>query len=292
MESARYNFQDVTLLITHYNRSTSLARLLKSFQELGCSFEQVIVSDDGSRPEHLEVLKQLQKAFSFQLLTSPSNKGLGHNINKGQDAVKTPYTLYIQEDFIPKPAFLTHFQEALDIMSRHDDVDLIRFYAYFKYPYLKPHGKGFSEMLYKPLPWYTNHLKFYSYSDHPHLRRSTFCQKFGRYKEGRRGDKVEFDMCLSFIKNKGKGLFFENFTGMFEQKNSPDEPSTMDRPQWKQQKEPPILLLRWLYLKYRLLKHTLELMFTARQTQGKKRASEKSLQKSLVAKTVVQQELI
>ncbi len=280
------------MLITHYNRSSSLTRLLKTFRELGCAFEKVIISDDGSKPEHLAVLRELQKAFSFQLIASPENKGLGHNMNKGQDAVQTTYTLYVQEDFVPKRAFLTHFRDALEIMNKHSDVDLIRFYAYFKYPYLKPFSKGFSEMVYKPLPWYTNHLKFYSYSDQPHIRRTSFFQKFGRYQEGKKGDVVEFEMCLSFIKNKGKGLFFEEFTGVFEQKNTPDEPSTMGRPKWKQQKEPPILFLRWMYLKYRLLKHTLELMLTSQQTPKKDMVRSFDEQENTVGSKVLPQELI
>ncbi len=94
-------YKDVTLLITHYNRSSSLERLFRSFRDMGVWFEDVVVSDDKSREEHLERIRALQKEFDFRLITTPENRGLGHNINKGQDAVKTPYTLYIQEDFVP-----------------------------------------------------------------------------------------------------------------------------------------------------------------------------------------------
>ena len=54
-------------------------------------------------------------------------------------------------------------------------------------------------------------MKIYQYSDHPHLRKSSFLTKFGRYQEGIKGDKTEYNMCVSFIKNKGKGLFFNEF---------------------------------------------------------------------------------
>src|SRR5690554_1095320 len=94
-----HRFEDVTLLITHYNRSRSLERLLRAFQDLGFQFGGIVVSDDGSRPEHLERLHLLKEAFNFNLVTTPKNRGLGNNINKGQDAVTTPYTLYVQEDF-------------------------------------------------------------------------------------------------------------------------------------------------------------------------------------------------
>ncbi|MFT2009007.1 glycosyltransferase family 2 protein [Pontibacter sp. 13R65] len=255
--TSRFSFENVTLLITHYNRSSSLERLLAAFRVLNCSFEEVIVSDDASKPEHLDRLELLQEQFDFKLITTPVNGGLGNNINKGQDAVRTPYTLYVQEDFVPKAAFPEHFRNALALMEQHN-ADLVRFYAYFKYPYLKTIAKGFSEMQFKQALWYTNHLKFYVYSDHPHLRRSSFFEKFGRYAEGRKGDETEFSMCLSFIKNKGKGLFFNEFSELFDQCNSSVEPSTMARANWREQKTPAIIALRWLYLKYRFLKNSLE----------------------------------
>ncbi|GAB3255322.1 hypothetical protein GCM10027347_16320 [Larkinella harenae] len=253
------HFSGVTLLVTHYNRSGSLERLLRTFRELNCSFEGIVVSDDGSKPEHLNALKELTNTYPFQLVTTPKNKGLGNNINKGQDAVQTPYTLYVQEDFVPQPAFATHFRDALDIMNQEQELDLIRFYAYFPYPYTKPYGKGFSRMMYKPWPWYSNHLKFYLYSDHPHLRRSNFLQKFGRYVEGKDVNVTEFQMCLSVLQKKGQGLLFDQFTTVFDQKNSSAEPSTFYRASWRESTNPAFLFARWWYLKYRLLKNTLEL---------------------------------
>src|SRR4051812_10147947 len=92
-------FLGVTLLITHFNRSESLKRLLENLNRHQIFFEEVIVSDGGSRPEHLNSVIDLKEEYGFSLLTSPENKGLGNTINMGQDAVKTPYILYIQEDF-------------------------------------------------------------------------------------------------------------------------------------------------------------------------------------------------
>jgi glycosyltransferase involved in cell wall biosynthesis len=167
-------FPAVTLLITHYNRSGSLERLLKAFKALNCTFGGIVVSDDGSKEEHLNAIRELHKQYEFQLVTTPKNQGLANNINKGQDAVKTPYTLYVQEDFVPKSTFPVQFKDALSLMEQESDLDIIRFYAYFAYPYLEPYNKEFSRMVFKSWPLYSNHLKFYNYSDHPHLRRSSF----------------------------------------------------------------------------------------------------------------------
>ncbi|RRB01244.1 glycosyltransferase family 2 protein [Larkinella rosea] len=258
----KHHFPEVTLLITHYNRSGSLERLLKAFQDLNCSFGEIIVSDDASKPEHQQAIQKMLETYAFRLVGTPKNKGLANNINKGQDAVKTPYTLYVQEDFVPKASFAEHFHDALMIMKQESDLDIVRFYAYHPYPYMKPYKNGFSHMLYKPGIWHADHLKFYYYSDHPHLRRSSFLDKFGRYMEGIQSDKAEFLMCLSFLHKKGKGLFLTNFSEMFDQVNSSAEPSTIGRSDWRQNKSILFLFVRWFYLKFRLVKNSFELATT------------------------------
>ena len=198
----------------------------------------------------MDQLKQIQQLYGFKLILSEVNKGLGNNLNKGQDAVTSEFTLYVQEDFIPTAEFAPNFKNALAMMSSNKELDIVRFYAYVKYPYLKPYKDGFSEMLIKP--WYTDYMKIYYYSDHPHLRRSNFLNKFGRYAENVKGDRMEYRMCVSFIQNKGKGLFFDNFKSLFIQENSENEPSTMSRKNWTQTKNPVISMLRYVYrqLKY------------------------------------------
>lgn len=245
-----YFFKDVSLLVTHYNRSNSLERLLLAFRKLKISFEAIVVSDDGSKPEHLEKLRIFEKQYGITLVTTPKNKGLGNNINKGQDAVKTPYTLYVQEDFDPYPIFGKKFSEALELMRERDDLDMIRFYAYFKYPYLKPVAHGFSEMRFNLI--YPGYKKFYQYSDHPHLRRNSFFKKFGRYTEGVKGDVTEYNMMMSFIKHKGKGLFYEDFKALFDQINTSDEPSTMKRNFLRESRNPFVWLAREAYRHFKM----------------------------------------
>ncbi|RZL16561.1 MAG: glycosyltransferase [Hymenobacter sp.] len=247
---------EITLLITHYNRSQSLERLLQAFEDLGMQFGGIVVSDDGSQPAHQQALRGLQEELGFQLVGTPQNRGLGHNLNKGQDAVRTPYTLYVQEDFEPKPAFRDTLSVALGYLQADAGLDIARFYAYFSYPYTKPYGQGFAEMVFKPQLWANNHLKFYVYSDHPHLRRTSFPVKFGRYQEGVKGDTTEANMAKAFIRRGGRGIFFEDFNGLFYQKNSSTEPSTMHRASWRASTTPLALSLRFVYLQAKLLRWT------------------------------------
>lgn len=246
----QFRFPQVSLLITHYNRSSSLQRLLLSFETLGCTFGEIIISDDGSEKEHLNALTELSKSHQFKLVLAEKNGGLGNNINKGQDVILNAYTLYVQEDFVPTEDFPEHLKTALSFMNQDLSLDIVRFYAYVKYPYLEHFGKGFSSM---HLPWFgRDYTKIYQYSDHPHLRRSTFLTKFGRYKEGLNPEKTEYEMCVSFIKHKGKGLFFDNFTSLFSQENSELEPSTMKRGHLRRSNNTIITLLRDVY---RQVKH-------------------------------------
>ena len=260
MQEVKYNFSEVSLLVTVYNRSASLERLLGSFRELNVSFGEIIVSDDCSKQPHLSLMKDLQQDFDFKLITTPENLGLGNNINKGQKAVSLPYTLYVQEDFVPKQAFLNNFSNALAILKEDSSVDTIRFYAYFPYPYIKTYGKGFNEMIFKPSLFKWNHLKFYVYSDHPHVRRSNFLEKFGEYQEGIRMDNTEFFMSLSFINKKGRALIAADINESFDQKNSPDEPSTVGRKSWKEKDNLLIALMRKGFLVYRYLKNNIQLI--------------------------------
>jgi glycosyltransferase involved in cell wall biosynthesis len=250
--NTEFSFPGTTLLITHYNRSRSLERLLGKLTELKCNFDDIVVSDDASADRHQEKLKGLQDEYHFNLVTTPINKGLGNCLNKGQDAVKTPYTLYVQEDFQPSALFPPRLANALEIMEERTDLDYIRFWSLYRFPCLKPYRDGFAEMFYNP--WNMNHLSFFMYSDNPHLRRSNFFEKFGRYQEGTVGDITEHNMCIRFIQRNGKGLFYEDYASLFEHEHLAGEPSTFNRAGWRQSRHPFFLLLRAIYLRYKCVK--------------------------------------
>src|SRR4051812_14628106 len=125
MAKEEFYFPGVTLLITHYCRSASLRRLLLGFNALNCRFEEIVVSDDASKAEHLDKLKAMQPEFGFRLVTTAKNGGFPANLNRGQDAVKTPYTLYVQEDFEVKETFPARLRDALQFMNEDKDLDYI-----------------------------------------------------------------------------------------------------------------------------------------------------------------------
>ncbi|MBK1439219.1 glycosyltransferase [Parapedobacter sp. ISTM3] len=256
------HFDKISLLVTHFNRSKSLERLLSKLREHGVSFAETIVSDGGSNSEHLRYVNHLRLDFGFTLLTTTENKGLGNSINVGQDAAKTPYILYIQEDFVPKSDIIPVLTDAFNIMEHEEEWDIIRFYAFpwARFPYLKPYKKGFSEMVFHIAPWYTDHTKFFAYSDHPHLKRRSFPEKFGRYYETLSGDVTEMKMCRSFLRHKGKGLYYHHDNDLFEHDNPLEEPGQVREAQLKRQRLRQLPALRWAYLKYRMLRDTVLLL--------------------------------
>jgi glycosyltransferase involved in cell wall biosynthesis len=251
-----YCFPEVTLLVTHYNRSGSLLRLLQTFKELNCTFGETVVSDDGSSKEHLKTLLALKQQFNFNLVLTDTNKGLGNNINKGQRAVTTALTLYVQEDFVPTKQFPENFENAIKCFEELPDLDLVRFYAYHSYPYLKPYKYGYSEMKFRI--WYLDYKKIYFYSDHPHLRRGNFLEKFGNYAENIKGDRTEYRKCVEVLQKRPRGLFFNEYSTLFEQINSSDEPSTMARSNWTQTDNAIVAVVRYFY---RQFKYNFDVLF-------------------------------
>lgn len=240
-----HSFKNTALLVTHYNRSRSLERLLYGFRDLKVEFGEIIISDDCSKEEHHELLETLKREFNFKLITGEVNRGLGNNINKGQDAVSLPYTFYVQEDFEPKEKLIPALKDAHSFMEKDPELDYIRFYAFRPYPYLIPFEKGFSKMRFNLL--LPDYDKYYVYTDHPHIRRSTFFSKFGRYAENFSGDQIEFRMMISFLQQKGKALYYNNHKELFDHDNLGTEPSTMKRNFWRNSKNPLIVFARYLY---------------------------------------------
>jgi glycosyltransferase involved in cell wall biosynthesis len=241
-----HNFPEVSLLITHYNRPGSLKRLLNNFKDLNCIFGEIVVSDDASKPENLKQLFELQESFDFKLITTEKNKGLGNNINKGQRAISKSLTLYVQEDFVAKAGFPKKLHNAISFLQEDAKLDIVRFYAYTLFPFLTPVNHGFSLMKFDAADIFSTYRKFYMYSDHPHLRRSSFLQKFGEYREGVNVEMAEYSMMMSFLKKNGKGLFYKDFQGLFDQMNSSDEPSTFKR-NWKRHPNFLIGIARHIY---------------------------------------------
>ena len=87
----------ISFLITHYNRPDDLFECISSIRKLEIANSEIIVSDDASKKECIEIIQQFKVD---QLLLSNSNEGLAANINRGIKACSGEYIIYCQEDFV------------------------------------------------------------------------------------------------------------------------------------------------------------------------------------------------
>ncbi|MCX2574881.1 glycosyltransferase [Pedobacter sandarakinus] len=257
MNKSRLHLNNTSLIITHYNRSESLRGLLQRLATLEITFAEILVSDDCSDAHHLKQLKQLSQQFGFRLFTTPVNKGLGASLNVLHTNARSDYFFYVQEDFVPGIALADALKKGSTLLEK-EHWDIIRFYAFpwAQFPYQRKYRDGFNKLLFSISPYYASHLKFFVYSDHPHLKRKTFTDKFGPYKENVKGDETENAMCRSFLKHDGKALLFAENQSLFDHENTEEEPAqarSTGQGIARLRNTKPIY---WLYLRFRVFRET------------------------------------
>jgi glycosyltransferase involved in cell wall biosynthesis len=141
---------------------------------------ELIVSDDGSPKEVQAAIRDL----SFdRFVLSERNTGLGANTNRGLLAATGDFILQIQDDCLcVGPADLIH--AALDLFQTRADVELVR------YQPPSPEGAlgeisqtsgGRRFQLYSSGMF--SSVGQFAYSDQPHIKRRSFHERFGLYRE-------------------------------------------------------------------------------------------------------------
>ena len=188
----------ISILITHYNRLTALETCLLAFKDLGLTNVEYVVTDDGSKAIIQEKLKTIDVD---RLILSPVNTGLASNINRGLAACKGDYILYCQEDFIPQDEFCDYLVEALKLLSANK-VEMCRFTANYKFPYLKSLSEKFS--LIPKFSWKNFHYNAFQYSDHPYITTKNFFEQYGRFLENVSGPYGENEFAIRIMKSNAR----------------------------------------------------------------------------------------
>lgn len=190
----------LSVLITSYNRPNALSACLEAIKAMDFDIPyEVVVTDDGSKEEHISEIKTL-KGIDL-LLTSEKNKGLGANLNKGIKACKGPYILYCQEDFLLKKELVPALKESFLLLD-DGNLDMIRFQANYKFPSLN-HVSGH---IYK-IPHFSFknfYVNTFQYSDNPFVTKKEFYEEVGYYLEGERGDYGETEFAIRVLSFKRK----------------------------------------------------------------------------------------
>lgn len=119
----------ISFLITHFNRPLDLAVCLDGIKKIPISNYEIVVSDDGSTAENIEMIKSYAVD---QLILAAANQGLVANINKGLAACRGEYIIYCQEDFVINPEIVGVLPECFDLLQ-NKKVDMIRFTSNFQF---------------------------------------------------------------------------------------------------------------------------------------------------------------
>lgn len=187
---------EVSILITHYNRSKALIDCIESFKALNLEINfEFIVCDDCSTEEQLT---EIRKIKDITLIESEYNRGLGANINKGLPYCSGEFILYCQEDFMITSGFVNVIEE-IAVVLRQNKVDMVRLKANYRFPKLISISKNISQI---PKFAVQNFLvNAFQYSDNPFVIKKDFFEKNGFYLEDVKGNYCELEYSIRIMKS-------------------------------------------------------------------------------------------
>ena len=115
----------ISIVITTYNGQVYLKPILRSVQNQDFLNIEIIIVDDGSKDNCLEVIKELMKEDRrIKLLTNNVNRGLLYTIAKGVLNAKGKYVMTLDQDnlYATKNVF-----KKLYIEAEQNNLDLLGF---------------------------------------------------------------------------------------------------------------------------------------------------------------------
>ena len=107
----------ISVLVANYNYGNYLGRCIRSIleQTLENDYYEVIVVDDGSTDESVELLKLFGDSIS--LVALPKNVGLASAINHGLRIAKGRYIVRVDSDDYVHPEFLRSLQLYMELKA-------------------------------------------------------------------------------------------------------------------------------------------------------------------------------
>ena len=193
-----HSYPLISVILASYNRSDYLKRSLDAFWSC-CTYPnlELIVSDDGSSPEHVQ---QILKLPVDRIVFAKKNQGLGANNNQGLRQAKGDYIFYLQDDFLchHRGDFM---QDALEILQTHEHVGLVKMifedtWQRYETCYTQKNHRLY-QILSNQQPASSRHI--YIYSDSPHLKKRDFHTRLGNYREGLPVGQTEEEFCKRFL---------------------------------------------------------------------------------------------
>jgi glycosyltransferase involved in cell wall biosynthesis len=114
---------DVDILTANYNNGSYIERLLKSILDSSRLPRNIVIVDDGSTDNSLEIIhKYSQKHRFIKAIILPENIGFANALNRGIDHLESTYTVRIDsDDYLSKDRLEIQF----NYMIAHPEVDVL-----------------------------------------------------------------------------------------------------------------------------------------------------------------------
>ena len=153
-------FPRVSVIIPAYNAENTIEELIRSISNQSFSKEktEIIVVNDCSTDKTLEILEDLQKEFSFRIVSHDVNKGLATTRNTGIKHSTGKILIFIDADmtvgdhYIENHANFHNNRQVIGVVGGILPADNLKIDKYQKYLYKSKRGiKKYS--LQKPLPY-------------------------------------------------------------------------------------------------------------------------------------------
>ena len=112
----------LSVVVPNYNHARYLPACLRAVLEQSAPPAEIIVIDDASTDNSLEVLNQLtQQHPTIRLYSNERNQGVLHNLNRGIELAREDYLLFAAADDEVMPGL---FEKSLRLLAEHPQAGL------------------------------------------------------------------------------------------------------------------------------------------------------------------------
>lgn len=112
---------DISVVVTNYNYGRYIRRCIRSLlnQDMDPRLYEIIVVDDQSTDDSLEILEPFVSAGEVKLITNPANLGVGGSSRVGVDRSRAKFFVRVDADDYVQPAFLYMLSTFLKFGPNH-----------------------------------------------------------------------------------------------------------------------------------------------------------------------------
>jgi glycosyltransferase involved in cell wall biosynthesis len=112
----------LSVVVPNYNHGSSLSACLKAILGQSHRPDEVIVVDDGSTDNSLEILDQLRLEHeNLRVLKNDKNRGVVYTVNRGIDAASGDFLFFPGADDEIKPGL---FEKSMRLLAEHPEAGL------------------------------------------------------------------------------------------------------------------------------------------------------------------------